>query len=302
MTATIVTCFYEMSSKHSIDKYTSWMQLMIENIHNPMVIFCEKDWVDRMWSMRLGKKRITKVIVRDWEDMKCTQFIDYWHKDWERDLEKERHNPRLYILWNEKTAMVEKAIQLNPFDTEFYCWCDIGCFRNAEHISMYRNWPEVSFLESARKDQIYVLNIEPFQTTELTLQSNGLPRPFAGRNRIGGGIILGHRSIWRDWIRAYYETLDLFMKEDYFAGKDQNVMAAVVARYPTLCRLIQPKPMDGFDPWFYLERYFLQPEVSLDREALDATTHTGAMTIGVTLSVVVVYALILGYVISLPKR
>jgi len=255
---TIVTSYYQTPSKHSHEQYDAWMTNFLTTVDNPLIIFTEEIMVKRLAELRKGKEDKTVIVSLPWEEMLCVsgKCTDYWNKDIKRDTEKDLHTPYLYILWNEKTAMVRRAMQINPFRTEFFCWTDIGCFRSAQDMDLFKEWPSQAFLSRAVKDRMYLLNIEPFKTGELEVLPNGLTRSFEGKNRIGGTIFIGHQDVWDKWFDAYYTTMELYMKHDYFAGKDQNLMATVVAKHPELVHLVQPSRLtkDG-DPWFYMQRY-----------------------------------------------
>ena len=261
MTCTIVTCYYRFPSKHSYEEYDTWMRNFLTNVNSNIIIFCDQDWVENLAHLRQGFEDKTRIIVYKWNEMRCASpnMLQYWEKDWRRDTERGYHNPLLYTLWNEKTEMVKHAMKLNPYNSEFFCWCDIGCFRDGNEMHRYTSgWPAAAFLSSARRDKMYLLNIEPFVGDELQIQPNGLTKTFEGKNRIGGTIFFGHRNAWSLWHGLYYDTLNKYMECNYFAGKDQNIMATMVAMYPNLVHLVQPsfRPEDG-DPWFYLQRYFL---------------------------------------------
>lgn len=261
MSCTIVTCYYRFPSKHTFEEYDAWMRNFLCNVDQNMVIYCEQDWVDRLQELRKEFAQKTHIIVLPWAEMRCAAetMLAYFRKDWARDHEQSYHNPLLYILWNEKTDMVRRAISTNPFSSEYFCWCDIGCFRKSEEMEMFQNWPSSNFLSTAYTDKMYMLNIHPFDEDDHVVLSNGLTRCFRHKTRIGGTIFLGHRNAWNAWHTAYYNTMDSYMRHDYFAGKDQNIMASVAVLYPSLVYLVEPShnPCDG-DPWFYLQRYFME--------------------------------------------
>lgn len=257
MSCTIVTGYYEIKSKHPASKYREWMTNMLTTLkEQPVVIFCDRKHEALMYQLRSGKEHLTRVIVSPFENMYCQKYKEYWDRDWERDPEKDIHTVELYMIWSEKSTMVGRAIELNPFGTEFYCWCDIGCFRDKETVHQFTYWPSHDFVRIASREKIYLLNVSPLSSDDMVLLDNQLTKPKTEIHcTIGGTIFLAHINVWHQWIKAYYETLELYMQHDYFAGKDQTVMATVVARYPNLCKLIAPGP-EG-DPWFYFQFYFL---------------------------------------------
>ena len=40
---TIVTCYFKIKSKHSLENYNQWMSNMLENISTPMMIYCDSE-------------------------------------------------------------------------------------------------------------------------------------------------------------------------------------------------------------------------------------------------------------------
>jgi Bacterial protein of unknown function (HtrL_YibB) len=259
MSCTIVTAYYETpTKKHSLNDYNEWMKNMLGTIETPMVIFCDSTFSERLLSLRKGHP--TEIYILPLERIKMAQgkYREYFEKDFRRDPENSYHVPELYHLWNNKTSFVEIAVQLDPFHTDFYLWCDIGCFRNERAVRFYKNWPDKKFLEVALHDKIYLLNVFPFQNGELNIIGNGLTKQFQRVDRIGGGIIFGHKNIWDRWADTFYSVLDKYMENDYFCGKDQNIMITVCALFPDLVQLVQPPTWmtDENRRWFYLEEYF----------------------------------------------
>ena len=147
---------------------------------------------------------------------------------------------------------------MNPFNTEFYMWCDIGMFRNKDEAHLYKNFP---CIRDVIRNRMYILCILPFQEGELSILYNGLTKKFDNSTHIGGGIIFGHKDIWTEWVRVYYDTLDKYMENDYFSGKDQSIMCSVYALHPELIALVYPTisycNKFGFDgAWFFLRDFF----------------------------------------------
>jgi hypothetical protein len=223
-----------------------------------MVIYTDHLSVDKLKSICEWRKDKTIIINKPLSETYCAKYINYWNNDWNRDPEKIIHNTNLYIVWNEKSNFVKEAIQNNYFKTDYFCWCDIGCFRTHETISKYRYFPNITKLSSI--DKIHLLNIVPFQEKDLdTLKNIKLGRTtmhnfFNQQNRIGGTIFVGHINAWKKWIPLFYSTMELFMTHNTFAGKDQDIMAMIALLYPEVVQLITPPTSND---WFYLQDYFI---------------------------------------------
>ena len=258
MTCTIVTCFYKTNTKkHSLEEYEKWMSNMLCNIETPMAIFIDAEFKEKIEKLRGNKP--TQIYIVPFERLRMMKYKDYWEHDFQRDTENYYHSTELYVIWNEKTNFVNAVVNMNPFDTDFYCWCDIGLFREREKISLYRNSPNKRVLETAVRDKIYLLNVFPFREGELNIIENGLTKKFDRIDRIGGGLILGHKNIWELWADAFYGVLNRYIENDYPAMKDQSIMITTYALHPNLIKLIHPTDeyYKGDIFWFYLRDYFL---------------------------------------------
>jgi len=256
---TIVTCYYKFYSKHSFEDYDKWIKTFLTNIETPMVIFTDEISYDKIYELRKWNKD-TVIIKKNLYETYCAQFMNYWNRDMMRDIERNYHNQNLYIVWNEKSKFVEEAIRGNYFNTEYYCWCDIGCFRENEGIEKYKNFPKIDKIISTKtQDKLQLLYIRPFLKDEIyfinKIKNNQekIINIFGMRCHIGATIMIGHTKAWNNWIPAYYNLLYEFMKNDTFTGKDQNIMGMLVNLEPNLVNLIVPPTIDS---WFYLQDYF----------------------------------------------
>ena len=253
MSCTIVTAFFRSPSKHSSDKYDTWMTNFLTTVNNEMVIFCDHTSFEFIKSLRKNFISKTILIQIEIEDLYCYKFVDYWKKDFERDTEKHIHNINLYIIWNEKPMFVRKAMNLNAFNSEFFMWCDIGCFRNKEELELFEyEFPSKAFMETAKRDRMYFLNIEPFNSGDFDISTD-----FQHVNRICAALCIGHHDIYEEYVDIYYKYLNMYMNKNNFAGKDQNIIASMYVCHPEMFELVQPVIGEG-NPWFYLQRLCLK--------------------------------------------
>ena len=51
-TATVVTCYYRIPSKHSYDSYDAWSERFLASVDTPMVIFCDAGSAARLAALR----------------------------------------------------------------------------------------------------------------------------------------------------------------------------------------------------------------------------------------------------------
>jgi len=251
--ATIVTGYFQLEkSKASHDKYTDWMKNMLI-IDNPMVIFCDEISKDLIHEFRKTKLDKTIIIVTKITDFYTYKYYDNFVKHYDMDLEQRvGHTPFLYMIWNEKSHFLKRAIELDPFHTDYFIWVDIGCFRipNTDFL----NWPNPSRIEEMKKDKILLLLVQPFTIDECGCSSLSDLPSFQTANRIGGTMFGGGKDILLAWHVKYYSMLEYFISINRFIGKDQSIMNCVFLLNRRMCDLI------GWtagckNHWFYIQDY-----------------------------------------------
>jgi len=141
--ATIVTGYFQLKqAKASHDTYSKWMRNML-SIENPMVIFCDSASEQMIQEMRAGKMEYTKIILTSFNEFYSYRYARNFLEHYKMDQEQRvGHNMFLYMIWSEKSHFLKRAIELNPFSTEYFVWCDIGCFRVPN--TRYLHWPNPS--------------------------------------------------------------------------------------------------------------------------------------------------------------
>ena len=254
---TLVSCFYQLSySKHKLFNYVLWM-INFFKIKNPKIIYTDKKTYDKLFINI--KEPTVKFIIYELDDFLVRNRLTnlQWKHQYAIDPEMFIHNTELYKIWNEKTEMLKKSIENNYFNSDYFLWCDSGCFRDANIIKRYRDWPNSEKLRE-NKDKIIILNIEDFLFTEIS--SLNLV-DFTNKNRVGGGIFGGHKDICIKWHKYYYEIFNKFLINNLFLGKDQSVMANVyiqsLRNNDNFINLVHIPNDYKKNKWFFLQDYLL---------------------------------------------
>lgn len=253
---TIVTAFYDFpKKKHTSNSYIQWINNFLPVVDSYIVIFTDSKSYELLHSLRKNFLNKTVILIVPLEDLFCYKFIKYWENDYIRDHEKV-HHPYLYIIWNEKSMFMQKAMEMNPFNTDFYAWVDIGMVREKEYIPYINKFPNKEIMKTLKKDKIYLLNINKFNEQDLSF--NGATELFRYKNdvRTGGGVILGHKNIIPTWTKEFYTMMVEFINNNFFAGKDQSIMSCIYLKNrDNLIELIKPE-ICPINHWFYLLYYF----------------------------------------------
>jgi len=222
-------------------------------IDNDMVIFCDPKMSELVYGFRQDKLDKTHIVETHMSDFFCYQYAKYFLEHTKMDTEMAvGHNMFLYMIWNEKSNFLKRAIEADPFKSDYFLWCDIGCFRRPN--TQFIHWPNPERVAALPKDRVLLLSVEPFNDAELAVTRREQLPSFQHSNRIGGTIFGGTKQVLLEWHAKYYEMLEYFISIDRFIGKDQSIMNSVYLINRNMCELVKWRSGCA-DIWFYLQDY-----------------------------------------------
>jgi hypothetical protein len=255
MTTTIVTAYFKLpKAKAPHQQYREWMNNMLA-IDNNMVIFCEHQMVEEIVEMRRDKMEKTHIIETSIREFYTYRYSNYFLEHSKMDPEVAiGHNIFLYMIWSEKSHFLKRAIEADPFESNYFLWTDIGCFRrpNTDFI----HWPNSERIFALPQDKVLLLSVVPFTDSELNCGSLETLPSFQSANRIGGTIFGGNKQVLLDWHDKYYKMLEHFISIGRFIGKDQSIMNSLYLLNRDMCELVNWTPGCS-DQWFYLQDYLV---------------------------------------------
>lgn len=250
--ATVVSAYYEMSSKYNLEAYRKWIRLLLENVPFHLIFYTEQSLVPFIQDCRKAYEDRTIIIILPREQWIANQKYqqDVWNSLHAQDPEKNIHNPELYKIWFEKNQFVKRAIELNPFDHTDFVWMDAGICRCESLLNLVKNFPVASRIPT---DRIMLLNVMPFsKNDEIPSYAGG--HTFIGgivsKPRIGGNMIAGSIGSWKHYMTHFDTTLEKYKGAGLFWGKDQDIMKTVVLENKNSISLIEAK-LIAPETWFY---------------------------------------------------
>ncbi len=249
--ATIVTAYFNIpKSKANHATYIEWMQNMLI-IQNRMIIFCDESSAELLKSLGKGNPCATIIVETTFEEFYCYKYIDIFRAQHAIDHENDMHSVELYLIWNEKSNFLKKAIEIEklfkaPHNDKFV-WCDIGCFRMPN--TRFLRWPDANKIP---ENKMLLLEVDPLNHPNDTPVLPDLTR----LNHIGGTIFAGSSDAILKWHDAYFAMLEHLYAMGRFVGKDQTIMSSVYIDKPHLCFCVK-YPRGYYDRWFYLQDYLL---------------------------------------------
>lgn len=169
-----------------------------------------------------------------------------------------------YAIWAEKASMLHEASLANCFRSTHLFWVDIGCFRKP----LPRNSPESALPPFPRPEILrgirpgaMLMSVLSTATVEWAWRNytdalaesgiSSIPGPGEREipvgteecpiNTIDGSTFGGDLQAIADFQRAYYATLDTFLRRGWFAGKDQMIFTSMCLNSMSLCHMHEAK-------------------------------------------------------------
>ena len=132
--STVISAYYHIHSKHSHEKYLSWM-INFLTLKDCLVVFVQPDLVDTIHALR-PPAYPTIVIPRPLSSLHVNRAVspEKWRRQEKLDPERQvGHSDKLYQIWNEKSNMIKLVADINPFDSQYFVWLDIGAIRHTRY-------------------------------------------------------------------------------------------------------------------------------------------------------------------------
>ena len=273
MACTIVTAFYPIKSKFPTATYLDWCKTFLQ-LEAPIVLFTDASLAQTFMDLR-GNRPI-RILTAPFESLALwVMYENQWKQNHTMDPEAFRHTPELYTIWAQKALFVEKAIEYNPFQTDYFFWCDIGAFRDPTiSPTILQTFPTTRYLP---KDRIVMQSMGNLEESDKYMRPDGIYGECITSSwnevRLVGGLWGGHRDGCLKWSQAYQAMLGKYFAAGRFAGKDQQVMLSTYLDNPSLAYIVQPTTT-GIDNWFFFEhllsdlpnRYELNPTYIIQRD------------------------------------
>ena len=209
---TCVTCYYPVKNKHG-NKFMEWFKNTL-SVNCPYVFFTNKENMAMIKELR--RDLPTHFIELNMED-----FITYRYKD--RMITNSIHCPsvELNLIWNEKIFLLDRASNVNPFNTDWFLWMDAGIctFRDCKPAVDRLNLDK---LLSLPKDKIIYTSSNPYYEHFVTVNNY--------YHHVSGTYLI-HKDIIAACSLLYKEYLEKLLSKDNI-WTDQVIWTHIYKDYP----------------------------------------------------------------------
>ena len=203
---TCVSGYWKIKNKHG-NKFDKWFKNTLK-INCPYIFFGDKETIELIKKYR--GELPTYYIEYNIED-----FITYKYKD--NMITNQRHCPsiELNLIWNEKIFMIQQALKLNPFSSEFYMWIDAGICVYRENPPPSISFPNINALNKLPKDKFIYSS-----SNETTYNDNKFQKgKYHLHHHVAGTSYILHKNIIDSFVELYKEYLNLIEKNDIWTDQ-----------------------------------------------------------------------------------
>lgn len=228
---TCVSGYWKVKNKHG-NQFNKWFQNSLK-INCPYVFFGNKETIENVKKHRIGLP--TYYIELNIED-----FVTYEYRHNMTTHKAHCSSVELNLIWNEKIFMIQRALKINPFSSDFFTWIDAG-------LCMYRNSkPPTSPFPNPNKLNKLPTNkfIYCSSHNKILNKAKFKKGKYVHNHHVSAGIYILHKNIIDDFVELYRKYLKLIDKDDIWTEQviltliyidNKNLFHKYCDGYATLC-------------------------------------------------------------------
>lgn len=216
MSLTVVSAFYDIYHSYDIiETYFEYANFWSQLNHN-VIIFTQSKFIERIIKLRCHYINKTHIICQDMTETYFYATRDMLIHNMERfeilNLNPEKDTPDYILLNNNKFYWLKRAIDLNPFKSDYFMWLDFGI----SHVADI----DLSFYDWKIPDKIRQMRISIIPTTNYIEYFKYI------RHNTSGGLISGHKKYMTQYIDLFYKLWETILRDGWYQ-LDEALMAII---------------------------------------------------------------------------
>jgi hypothetical protein len=196
---TCVSGFWKVNNKHG-SKYATWFQHSLK-INCPYVFFGDKETIEII-------KHYRKELPTFYIECKIEDFFTYKYKN--RMITHPDHCPsvELNLIWNEKLFLIKKALEINPFHSDFFCWVDAGLCTYRETSPPPTPFPNINKLNTLPKNKFIYTSSIPYNESEVS--KNNYYHHISGTYMLHKNIVNDFATLFNTYLNNLLDTNNIW--------------------------------------------------------------------------------------------
>lgn len=216
-TTTCVSGYWKVTNKHSENSFTDWFENTLR-FNCPYVFFGTKETIELA-------KRYRRELPTHYIELPIEEFYTYSFKDRMRVDPLHCPSAELNIIWNEKIFLIEKAKELNIFNTEYFAWIDAGVCTFRHRPAPTTPFPNRDTLSLLPKGKcLFTSSIAPVFESERLAESNY--HFISGTYILHADCIDTLTNLYREYLSLYIEPTRIYT--------DQVILTYIYRDHPHL--------------------------------------------------------------------
>jgi hypothetical protein len=248
---TIVTAFFDINREKNgdgrkLNEYLEWIQKTLQ-LNCNLFIFTENKFIEFMNINRpLLYKDKTYIIEDTLQNTSYYKYIDKMKEILNDENYKKRIEypdrvecklPEYNIIQYSKFGWLEEAIRINPFNSDYFFWMDIGISRFFYNINIKNPYPsdnKINQLFTYENKNKFIIQ------QRKDLQNYNIDENFIWKsdNLLKGGMFGGNKDCIIKISNLLNETLQKYMLEKKNVNNEQLCLALIWKEKPELFYLI----------------------------------------------------------------
>lgn len=215
---TIVSGYWSVKGKHSNEKFDSWFKNTLR-INCPYIFFGNKESIETA-------KRIRFDLPTEYVLLELDDFYTNKYKNHIAEHKIHVPSPEVCLIWLEKIFLLQKAKEMNTFNSDYFMWVDAGIcvLRNQSPPSEKFTCEKINLLP--KNKFIFTSSEEPFDNH--CVHSNNY------YHYISATAFILHIDFIDEFTEIYKTFLDRFINHYNWVNTEQKILTHMFSEKPEL--------------------------------------------------------------------
>ena len=198
---TCVSAYWKVNNKHG-NNYEQWFHTTLK-VHCPYVFFSDKETIEIIKKYRAN-------LPTTYVEYNIKDFFTYNYKDKMKTHPQHCPSIELNLIWNEKIFLIQKALQINPYHSDYFMWIDAGICTLRNRMPPPIRFPNINTLSRLPKDKFIYSASQPYNHTLFKKGQYHLHHYISGTYMLHKNIINTFVEIYKCYLHKLVDKSDIW--------------------------------------------------------------------------------------------